>query len=72
MWTRTRIPRAGLIDGVASQTPVVVGIAQGNLIAVTGDLEPGDLVVVRGAERLRDGQKVKVLGQLSKKAGPDG
>jgi len=41
---------------------VRTGIAEGAFIEVIGDLQPGDQVIVRGAERLRPGQKVKVVG----------
>ena len=34
--------------------------AEGDLIEVSGDIKAGDLVVIRGGERLRDGQKVVV------------
>lgn len=41
--------------------PVVIGVADGSWLEVTGDLKPGEQVVVRGNERLRPGQKVTVL-----------
>ena len=50
-----------VVNGAAVQTPVLLGIAQGELIAVSGEIRSGDKVVVRGAERLRDGQPVRVL-----------
>jgi RND family efflux transporter MFP subunit len=37
---------------------VTTGAAAGTWIEVLGDLKPGDAVVVRGAERLREGQAV--------------
>jgi len=37
---------------------VSLGVADGGLIQVEGDLAVGDLVVVRGNERLKDGQQV--------------
>lgn len=48
-------------EGLAEQVDVTTGIASGSLIEVKGDIQPGDSVVVRGGERLRDGQKVKIL-----------
>ena len=48
-------------DGGAERLAVRPGIAQGDFIEVRGDLRPGDRVIVRGAERLRPGQKVKVV-----------
>jgi RND family efflux transporter MFP subunit len=47
-------------DNKAIKVPVTTGAGHGAKIAITGALEPGALVVVRGAERLRDGQAVKV------------
>jgi len=45
-------------DNAAQQVPVQVGIGQGELVEVIGDVVPGDQVVVRGAERLSPGQAV--------------
>lgn len=47
-------------DQSARQIDVELGAAEGDLIEVTGDIKAGDLVVIRGGERLRDGQKVVV------------
>jgi len=46
-------------DNTAVKVPVVTGPGHGDQVAVEGELEPGALVIVRGAERLRDGQPVK-------------
>ena len=51
-------------DGQASSRSVRTGLAYQEYVAVTGDLEQGDLVIVRGNERLRDGQQVNVLRKL--------
>lgn len=40
--------------------PVTLGVADGGLIQVDGDLKAGDTVVVRGNERLRDGQEISI------------
>jgi multidrug efflux pump subunit AcrA (membrane-fusion protein) len=48
-------------DGVAERIEVVLGAADGTMIEVTGNLEAGDRVVIRGGERLRPGQQVTVL-----------
>jgi multidrug efflux pump subunit AcrA (membrane-fusion protein) len=45
-------------DGKAQPRPVQLGIALGNRYEVLGGLTPGDLVVVRGNERLRPGQDI--------------
>jgi RND family efflux transporter MFP subunit len=49
-------------DDVAKQVDVELGAADGDLIEVLGDIKAGDRVVIRGGERLRDGQKVLVQG----------
>ncbi len=45
-------------DGVATPRPVMLGEAAGIRFAVLSGLAPGELVVVRGNERLRPGQPV--------------
>ncbi len=49
-------------EGTAEQLTVEPGLGSGDMIAVRGPLEPGDPVIVRGAERLRPGQPVQVVG----------
>ena len=44
---------------VAERVLVTVGTGRGNRVAVTGALKEGEQVVVRGADRLEDGQKVR-------------
>ncbi|MGI9302356.1 MAG: efflux RND transporter periplasmic adaptor subunit [Gammaproteobacteria bacterium] len=48
-------------DDTAEPVAVATGIADGLVIAVSGSLQPGDRVVVRGGERLRPGQQVKII-----------
>ena len=48
-------------DGKAAVRPVKTGAAIGGRFEVTSGLKPGDVVVVRGNERLRPGQPVKLL-----------
>jgi len=45
----------------AQQIPVEPGIGDGALIEVTGELEPGQTVIVRGNERLQPGQAVTII-----------
>jgi RND family efflux transporter MFP subunit len=45
-------------NNVAKQIDVELGAAEGELIEVIGDIKAGDKIVVRGGERLRDGQTV--------------
>ena len=47
-------------NGVARSVPVVTGSADGLWIAVEGGIEEGDTVVIRGNERLQDGQAMAV------------
>jgi RND family efflux transporter MFP subunit len=47
-------------DNTAERVEVKSGASDGELTAVTGELSAGDLVVVRGAERLAVGQKVRI------------
>ena len=56
-----------VIDGKAMEVPVVMGPSQDSWVAVTpsepGQLSVADLVVIRGNERLRPGQDVKITEQ---------
>ena len=47
-------------DDTAEQINVMTGLGAGSLIEVIGDLQPGDRVVIRGAERLQDGMAVDI------------
>ncbi|MBT4497791.1 MAG: efflux RND transporter periplasmic adaptor subunit [Gemmatimonadetes bacterium] len=49
------------IDDQAVPRPVTPGLAYKGYIAVTGELQPGDLAIIRGNERLRDGQAVRII-----------
>ena len=46
-------------DGTVSVRPVKVGMTQGNDVSIDEGVQPGERVVVDGAERLTDGMKVK-------------
>ena len=48
-------------EGKAVSLPVQTGLAHKGYVAVTGELAPGDLAVVRGNERLMDGQAVRII-----------
>jgi RND family efflux transporter MFP subunit len=50
-------------DGASERVNVRAGASDGQLTAVEGLLNAGDLVVVRGAERLSPGQKVQIAAQ---------
>ncbi len=47
-------------DNKAQRIAVQTGVAGGTLIEVSGNLQAGDHVVVRGGERLRPGQEVAI------------
>ena len=53
-----------LDDNTAERVKVTTGMAEGDLIAVQGDIRPGDRVVIRGGERLRPGQEVEMREQV--------
>ncbi len=48
-------------DGKAQLIPVTTGLAEGEMIEVDGDIQPGDRVVTRGGERLRPGQSLRIM-----------
>jgi multidrug efflux system membrane fusion protein len=52
-------------DQTAALRPVALGVTQEGNASVTSGLSDGELVVVDGADRLRDGGKVEVKGQDS-------
>ena len=45
---------------IVQRVPVEMDAAYGNLIAIRGGLETGDLVVIQGNERLRDGESISI------------
>lgn len=52
-------------EGAARAVPVNTGLAHGTWIQVSGDLKVGQQVVIKGNERLRPGQIVKVVETIS-------
>lgn len=59
-------------NGTAQPLPVTTGTAYDGMIEVTGAVEPGMSVVIRGNERLMPGQQVEVVSGDGKKPGsPD-
>jgi membrane fusion protein (multidrug efflux system) len=52
------------VDGKAIPRSVQPGLAHNGYVAVTGDLKPGELAIVRGNERLRPDQDIKVIRQM--------
>ena len=47
-------------DNIAERITVTTGLGAGGMIQITGGIDVGDRVVIRGAERLRDGQQVDI------------
>jgi RND family efflux transporter MFP subunit len=48
-------------NNLAEQVSVTTGTADGDYIEVSNGIMPGDRVIIRGSERLRSGQPVRVL-----------
>lgn len=57
-------------DRTVTQRTVKTGASQGQDIAVTDGLKPGDIVVTDGADNLRDGSKVELPGDAPPPAKP--
>jgi multidrug efflux pump subunit AcrA (membrane-fusion protein) len=49
-------------DGIVRARPVTMGVARDGDVEILDGLNPGDRVVVAGATFLRDGMKVRDLG----------
>lgn len=45
---------------IANRIDVELGVAEGDLIEIIGEVEAGDKLVIRGGERLREGQSVTI------------
>ncbi|MEU1585732.1 efflux RND transporter periplasmic adaptor subunit [Micromonospora sp. NPDC005710] len=46
-------------DGKAGRASVTVGVQGSDLVQILNGVQPGDRIVVRGADQVRDGQEVK-------------
>jgi membrane fusion protein, multidrug efflux system len=55
-------------DGVASVQPITTGATDGDSVQIVSGLTAGDVVVVDGADRLRDGTKVRITADPSESA----
>ena len=56
-------------DQSVAMTPVKLGATEGENAEVQSGLEPGNLVVVDGADKLRDGSKVELVDRTARRAG---
>jgi multidrug efflux pump subunit AcrA (membrane-fusion protein) len=45
-------------DGRATRTPVTVGVQGRDLVEIVAGLRPGDRIVVAGADRVTEGQRL--------------
>jgi multidrug efflux system membrane fusion protein len=54
-------------DQTAAVRSVSVGPSEGDDISIDKGLSPGEMVVVEGADRLREGSKVELQGQAQDK-----
>jgi hypothetical protein len=52
-------------DGKATQQNVEVGQATGELVEITGGLQPADTVIVKGADLVRQGQPVRTVPEAA-------
>lgn len=50
-------------DNTAERVAVTSIATDGDLVTIEGPIAPGDLVVIRGVERLQDGQRVTILSR---------
>jgi multidrug efflux system membrane fusion protein len=57
-------------EGVVSPRPVQAGVRDGDWIAITAPVKPGDRVVTDGADRLRPGARVEVIVPRARPGGP--
>jgi membrane fusion protein, multidrug efflux system len=57
-------------DQTAEMRPVTLGVSQEGNASITSGLSAGELVVVDGADRLREGSKVEAKGQNSGASAP--
>ena len=52
-------------DNTVSVRPVQLGVTEGDRVEVRSGLEPGDRIVIDGADKLRDGAKVIVRSEAA-------
>jgi HlyD family secretion protein len=52
-----------VVDGVVERVPVVTGMRDSGLVEIVSGLEPGDLVVTKAASFVRDGDRIRPVGE---------
>lgn len=57
-------------DKTAEMRPVTVGFSQGNFVAITQGIKPGELVVTDGQDKLQPGTHVEIRGRAAPSASP--
>lgn len=57
-------------DKTAEMRPVTVGFSQGNFVAITQGLKPGEMVVTDGQDKLQPGTHVEIRGGAGPGASP--
>jgi len=57
-------------DSTVSVRPVKLGVTDGERVEVMGGLQPGDRIVVDGADKLRDGAKIIVRSEANTSNAP--
>ena len=50
-------------DSTVSVRPVKLGVTDGDRVEVLSGLQPGDRIVIDGADKLRDGAKINVRAE---------
>jgi RND family efflux transporter MFP subunit len=53
-------------DNTAQEVNVTVGIGAGDMVQIKGDVKAGEQLVIRGAERLNDGQPLQIKASNDK------
>ncbi len=57
-------------DKTAEMRPVTVGFSQGNFVAITQGIKPGEMVVTDGQDKLQPGTHVEIRGGAEPSASP--
>jgi HlyD family secretion protein len=52
-----------VVDGTVERVPVVTGIRDAGLVEIVSGLAPGDLVVTKAASFVREGDRIRPVGE---------